>query len=111
MYFNYQTGEAEHRSDDWRQTYVKPYFRMFEETPFISRRIILPRNIFEIVDMKNNNETAPIYIIEEDVAFVNTSRIMINYTVGDTFRSDQRIIFNASVHDKYFNVRNQSNYT
>lgn len=61
--------------------------------------------------MENNNETAPIYIIEEDITNINTSRIWPNYTINSTFRSDQRIMLNASLHDQFYNLRNQSYYT
>jgi hypothetical protein len=74
----------------------------------------MPRNMFETIDMVNNDNndgTIPIYIIEEDIANVSTSSFSVNYTVNDTFRADQRIMFNCTIRDQFYNVRNQSYYT
>lgn len=76
------------------------------------KRVIMPKNLFQVVDMLNNNNednsnySAPIYIIEEDVANVSRSTFLVNYTVNSTFRTDQRIMFNVTVRDQYDNVRN-----
>lgn len=99
------TRSAENRFD-WREGYEFAYIKVFEASPYQTRRIIMPKNMFEVVEIKNNLEQ--IVIIEEDIANVSTSLITVNYTTGQVFRANHRIMFNATLRDQFGNLRNNS---
>ena len=77
---------------------------MFEETPYRATRVMMPKNMFNIIKTQNTLET--IFIIEEDVGSVSNSTFSINATNGEIFRADQRIMFNSTIYDKFANLRN-----
>ena len=82
---------------------------MNESTAYFPPRIIMPKNLFSIEKLNNDAETW--FVVDEDIADIDTSTFTVNYTRGTIFRADQRIMFNMTVRDKYNNVRNQSRYS
>ena len=70
---------------------------------------MMPKNMFNIIKFQNTGET--FFIIDEEIGAVPNSTFSANYTSGTTFRADQRIMLNATIYDKYGNLRNNTRYT
>ena len=85
------------------------FLKMYEGTPYKKERIMMPKNMFNIIKFQNTGET--LFIIDEEIASVPNSTFTTNYTTGTTFRADQRIMFNATIYDKYANLRNNTRYS
>lgn len=95
---------------DWTIDREPAFIKVYEESPYIARHIIMPKNLHDPHPMANHLE--PMFVVEETQAVVSTTTVSSNFTNATlTFRTDQRLMFNATVRDVHGNVRNTSYYS
>mmetsp|Transcript_14756 Transcript_14756/g.22883 ORF Transcript_14756/g.22883 Transcript_14756/m.22883 type:complete len:889 (-) Transcript_14756:1047-3713(-) len=94
---------------DWREQQEYGYFYMYVETPYFDNRLQMPKSMLFVQQISNIGDTY--FIIQEDVADVDHCQVSVNYTVGDQFRTNERLRFDVAVYDQYDNLRNHSSYS
>ena len=57
----------------------------------------MPKDMFHLISLENTHATH--FMIHEDIASVQNCIFSANYTSGQQFRADQRLMLNVTVYD------------
>ena len=71
---------------DLRQGKQHGYIEVYESSPYLESRLIMPRNLFLISAISNTRQN--LFIVTEDKADANQSLVVSNYTAGSKFRAN-----------------------